>query len=93
MIRAIGQNDVLEAILLMNKSNEQNDYKGGAYEVENEINGEKTRNFQNNLNMQLHQKCWQYKFIINPESFIDFHLTRVNLHFGEFSSLTFQAIS
>ena len=28
---------------------EQNDYKGGAYEVENEINGEKTRNFQNNL--------------------------------------------
>ena len=28
MIRAIGQNDVLEAILLMNKSNEQNDYKG-----------------------------------------------------------------
>jgi len=28
---------------------EQNDYKGGAHEVSNEINGEKTSNFQNNL--------------------------------------------
>ena len=28
---------------------EQRDYKGGAHEVSNEINGEKTRNFQNNL--------------------------------------------
>ena len=31
MIRAIGQNDVLEAILLMKKSNEQNDYKDTEY--------------------------------------------------------------
>jgi hypothetical protein len=28
---------------------EQNDYKGGAHEVSNEINGEKTSNFQNNI--------------------------------------------
>ncbi len=28
---------------------EQNDFKGGVHEVSNEINGEKTRNFQNNL--------------------------------------------
>ena len=31
MIRAIGQNDVLEAILLMKKSNEQNNYKDVEY--------------------------------------------------------------
>ena len=31
MIRAIGQNDVLEAILLMKKSTEQNDYKDTEY--------------------------------------------------------------
>ena len=31
MIRAIGQNDVLEALLLMKKSNEQNDYKDTEY--------------------------------------------------------------
>ena len=49
--------------------------------------------FQRNLNIPLHQKDGQHKFIINPESFIDFYVTRVKLHFGEFSNLTFQAVS
>ena len=49
--------------------------------------------FQRNFNIPLHQKVAQRKFIINGFSFAEFCVTRAKLHFGEFSNLTFQAVS
>ena len=53
----------------------------------------KKSDFQNDLNIPLHQKVAQHKFIINGESFAEFYVARDTLHFGEFSNLTFQAVS
>ena len=53
----------------------------------------KKSNLQNNLNIPLHQKVAHRNFIINGFSFAEFCVTRAKLHFGEFSNLTFQAVS
>ena len=53
----------------------------------------KKSNLQNDLNIPLHQKVAQRNFIINGFSFAEFCVTRAKLHFGEFSNLTFQAVS
>ena len=53
----------------------------------------KKSDFQNDLNIPLHQKAAQRNFIINGFSFAEFCVTRAKLHFGEFSNLTFQAVS
>ena len=53
----------------------------------------KKSNLQNYLNIPLHQKAAHRNFIINAFSFAEFCVTRAKLHFGEFSNLTFQAVS
>ena len=53
----------------------------------------KKSNLQNYLNIPLHQKAAHRNFIINGFSFVEFCVTRAKLHFGEFSNLTFQAVS
>ena len=53
----------------------------------------KKSNLQNDLNIPLHQKAAHRNFIINGFSFAEFCVTRAKLHFGEFSNLTFQAVS
>ena len=53
----------------------------------------KKSNSQNDLNIPLHQKAAHRNSIINGFSFAEFCVTRAKLHFGEFSNLTFQAVS
>ena len=53
----------------------------------------KKSDFQNNLTIPLHQKVARRKSIINGLKIVEFYVTRAKLHFGEFSNLTFQAVS
>ena len=53
----------------------------------------KKSNLQNDLNIPLHQNAAHRNFIINGFNFAEFCVTRAKLHFGEFSNLTFQAVS